>query len=154
MVDRTDAFVGARVRAARLAHGLTQREFARRLGVSKQQVWKYENGESQLSVSRLAQIARLLGLSPSVLLDQPAPLDASQMSVGSGRQAELLDLYHKLDREDQDLLVSIGRSVAEANRKKALATGAVSSSRNVAATSTIVFSPNEARRSFDIVNQH
>jgi transcriptional regulator with XRE-family HTH domain len=55
-----DAGVARRIRAARLAIGLTRAELASVLGISSQQVAKYETAVNRLSVGRLVAIARAL----------------------------------------------------------------------------------------------
>ena len=58
--DPIDIRVGARVRAWRLLAGMGQQAFARRLGVSFQQLQKYESGSNRISASRLYRIACIL----------------------------------------------------------------------------------------------
>ena len=53
---------------ARDAKGWTQRELARRMGVSQQAVQKWENGKSDISGERLAQLSETLGATVSSLL--------------------------------------------------------------------------------------
>lgn len=62
--DETDAFVGARLAERRQALGLTQVALAKRLGISPQQVQKYEAGANRISASRLSRIAAALGDHP------------------------------------------------------------------------------------------
>jgi len=53
--------IGARIKAMRLLKGLTQSELARQLGISSQQVQKYENGKNAISATRLVALGRCLG---------------------------------------------------------------------------------------------
>jgi transcriptional regulator with XRE-family HTH domain len=55
-----DVRVGRRVRAFRLQKKLSQQKFADRLGVTFQQVQKYENGTDHIGVERLQIIADIL----------------------------------------------------------------------------------------------
>jgi transcriptional regulator with XRE-family HTH domain len=55
-----DLRVGRRVRALRLKKNLSQQKFADRLGVTFQQVQKYENGTDHIGVARLQIIADIL----------------------------------------------------------------------------------------------
>ncbi len=55
-----DVHVGARVKNRRLIQGLSQEELANAVGVTFQQVQKYERGSNRISVSRLAEIANAL----------------------------------------------------------------------------------------------
>jgi transcriptional regulator with XRE-family HTH domain len=57
-----DVHVGARLRAMRLAKGLSARDLATPLGLSYPQIQKYEAGHNRLSVSTLHDIANLLGV--------------------------------------------------------------------------------------------
>lgn len=70
--DETDAFVGARLAQGRQALGLTQGALAQRLGISAQQVQKYEAGANRISASRLSRIAAALGDHPGAYFP-PAP---------------------------------------------------------------------------------
>lgn len=56
-----DVHVGARVRQARLLAGISQEKLGAGLGLTFQQVQKYEKGANRIVASRLEQIARLLG---------------------------------------------------------------------------------------------
>jgi transcriptional regulator with XRE-family HTH domain len=68
--DAVDASVGRRIGARRLAMGLSQSALAQRLGVSPQQVQKYEAGANRISASRLNDIAAVLGVSPGALFPE------------------------------------------------------------------------------------
>ncbi len=60
MAHTTDVHVGARVRELRLTRGLTQTDLAERLGISFQQVQKYEKGTNRIGSSRLWDISQVL----------------------------------------------------------------------------------------------
>ncbi len=60
--DPIDIQVGARVRTRRLLIGMNQETLARALGLTFQQVQKYEGGANRVSASRLSQIAEILGV--------------------------------------------------------------------------------------------
>ncbi|WP_273186275.1 helix-turn-helix domain-containing protein [Hyphomonas adhaerens] len=55
-----DRFVGQKVRQARRELGLTQEALSSLLGVTFQQIQKYEAGQSRLSAGRLREIAIVL----------------------------------------------------------------------------------------------
>jgi transcriptional regulator with XRE-family HTH domain len=56
----TDKYVGSRVRMRRLMLGLSQAKLGDALGLTFQQVQKYEKGTSRVSASRLQQISEIL----------------------------------------------------------------------------------------------
>ena len=66
--DKTDIRVGHLIRVERLARGLSQTELANEIGVTFQQLQKYESGANRVSVGRLTRIGRVLGLSTTYLL--------------------------------------------------------------------------------------
>ena len=55
-----DTHVGARIRSRRLMLNLSQTKLADALGLTFQQVQKYEKGTNRVGASRLAQIAEIL----------------------------------------------------------------------------------------------
>lgn len=59
-VNATDRKLGERVRTRRLEIGMTQEQLARHLGVTFQQVQKYERGVSRIAASRLLEIAEAM----------------------------------------------------------------------------------------------
>ncbi len=72
---RVDGAIGERIRRRRVELGLTQDQLACRLGVSYQQIQKYERGANRISASRLYALARRLDVQPGYFyadLDAPA----------------------------------------------------------------------------------
>ena len=57
-----DVYVGSRVRMRRMLVGLSQEKLGERLGLTFQQVQKYEKGSNRVSASRLYQMAQILGV--------------------------------------------------------------------------------------------
>ncbi len=69
MVHPVDTHVGKKIRQARLVRGLTQSAVARQLGLSFQQLQKYETGYNRVSASKLFELSQLLGVSPSYFFE-------------------------------------------------------------------------------------
>ncbi len=70
--DLTDAAVGRRIAARRSAMGLSQTALAQRIGISPQQVQKYEAGANRIPASRLSAVAVALGITPGSLFPDQA----------------------------------------------------------------------------------
>lgn len=68
----TNEEIGDLVRAARIARGMTQPALAKKIGLTFQMVQKYEKGQSAMTVPRLAQMARALGMRAIDLLPKRA----------------------------------------------------------------------------------
>lgn len=51
-----------RVKAERIAAGISQQQMAEKLGMSRTSYWKRENGKVPIGADELAQIARIIGI--------------------------------------------------------------------------------------------
>lgn len=59
--NKYDAIVGSNVKTLRNAKKMSQDELGRRIGVTFQQVQKYEKGTNRISAGRLVDISKVLG---------------------------------------------------------------------------------------------
>ena len=83
-----DLHVGGRVRMRRKLLGVSQEQLADSLGLTFQQVQKYERGANRVSASKLYEIARTLQVPVSFFFDGLAdPMDGSDHDE-VGQQAE------------------------------------------------------------------
>jgi transcriptional regulator with XRE-family HTH domain len=80
--------IGARMRTRRRQRGLSQSELAEQLGVSFQQVQKYERGANRVAASTLLTAARALGTTISWLVGEES----------SGRDDDDDDVFRALSR--------------------------------------------------------
>jgi transcriptional regulator with XRE-family HTH domain len=82
----TDVYAGHRVRMRRLMLDMSQTELANALGVTFQQIQKYEKGINRMGASRLLQIADTLSVSVSFFFEgaeRSASRDVQALSFGS-----------------------------------------------------------------------
>ncbi len=77
----TDVQVGKRLREQRTLRGLSQERLARLIGVTYQQVQKYERGTNRIGSSRLDAIARILAVPIGFFFDE----DATTATQDGGR---------------------------------------------------------------------
>jgi transcriptional regulator with XRE-family HTH domain len=120
-----DAQVGNRVRIRRMLIGMSQEKLGDLLGLTFQQVQKYEKGVNRIGAGRLFEIARILGVpidffydgigEPAKSSGETAPPVMEFVSSGEGLQLSLafmkirdpkvrkrvLDLVKSLSEEDQ-----------------------------------------------------
>lgn len=82
--DEIDAFVGARIGLRRSALGLSQSALAQQLGISFQQVQKYESGQNRISASRLHRAATVLGTSVETFFP---PVETARGAADDGWEA-------------------------------------------------------------------
>jgi transcriptional regulator with XRE-family HTH domain len=64
-----DRHVGSRVRMRRVLVGISQEKLGESLGLTFQQVQKYEKGTNRIGASRLQQISRILGVPVEYFFD-------------------------------------------------------------------------------------
>lgn len=69
MPHPVDIHVGKRVKEIRTVRGLTQSNVAEHLGISFQQLQKYETGANRVSASRMFELSKLLNVSPSFFFE-------------------------------------------------------------------------------------
>jgi transcriptional regulator with XRE-family HTH domain len=79
--DPIDRHVGARVRMRRMLIGMSQEKLGEALGLTFQQVQKYEKGTNRISASRLQQISDALNI-PLSFLFQGAPVSDGAVNGG------------------------------------------------------------------------
>ncbi len=105
--DPIDIEVGLRLRTLRKAHGMSQDQLGQALGITFQQIQKYERGSNRISASMMVKAARALGVQADALLPAdmavgPPPLDTDRVStlmtiVARVRGAEeLLESYLRI----------------------------------------------------------
>jgi len=73
-----DDHVAKRIRMARKARGLSQTEFGEPLGISFQQIQKYESGKNRVSAGRLFEMANLLEVDVSFFFEGLEPISRSK----------------------------------------------------------------------------
>jgi len=70
-LNAVDTHVGSRVRSLRLQMKMSQSDLADKLGITFQQIQKYEKGTNRISSSRLHQIAGIFGVSAPYFFEDP-----------------------------------------------------------------------------------
>ena len=96
--DPTDKHVGNRVRMRRLMLGLSQTKLADALGLSFQQVQKYEKGANRISASKLQQISSFLQVPiPFFFEGLSDPSNASRHAAGTPIPAHVSEFIATTD---------------------------------------------------------
>ena len=82
--DACDADVGRRIRAQRLLCHMSQTELGNRVGITFQQIQKYEKGVNRVGAGRLARIADVLGVPVSFFFSGDQKVTESTDNINSG----------------------------------------------------------------------
>jgi len=91
-VRRIDCYVGARLRERRATMGMTQKDFAEVLGLSYQQIQKYETGHSRLSAGKLFVLSGKLGVDVAWFFAGCDPKSAIRPLHHGGAQRSLITI--------------------------------------------------------------
>ena len=106
-----DILVGQNIRICRLQKALSQGELGRRIGVTFQQVQKYEKGANRVGASRLTQIADVLGVPIPTLFDgaptaaQTSTEPTARFLLAKPHSLRLLQGFDKIDNDATRLAV-------------------------------------------------
>ena len=111
--DPIDVEVGGKIKAQRRLAGMSQDTLASALGVTFQQVQKYEKGTNRVSSSRLANIARIFRVPPSYFFP------GSTCDTGLATVAAAPELVSFIEtNEGRDLNVAFSQISSKTMRRK------------------------------------
>lgn len=118
-----DVKVGQRIRAARLLKGLSQERLGEALGVTFQQVQKYEKGANRVGASRMIAVAATLGVTVGALFGEDgsaAALDLPMMASPLGQRLaaafDAITAHHS-----REALVRIAETLADTEQTAIMA---------------------------------
>jgi len=101
---------GERIKAARIAAGMTQKELAEKVGVEFPAIHKYESGRIvNLKRSTIGKLAVALDVKPSYLMG----FDDSDMTADTEDEKRLLRLFRAMDEGKRGLLLQNAEAFAK-----------------------------------------
>ncbi len=124
-LDAVDAAMGQTLRKYRKAAGLSQAELGQAVGVSFQQIQKYETGDNRVSISRLFRIAEKLEVEPVTLvadtqrqIDRPAePQGQRSAFLATGEGVRAIEALAALkDSELIEALIGLAEAARTGDR--------------------------------------
>jgi transcriptional regulator with XRE-family HTH domain len=125
--DPVDVHVGARIRTRRLLIGMNQETLARALGLTFQQVQKYEGGANRVSASRLSQIAEILNVPISHFFSdldpdgaEPSPLEReTRERLHRPETIELIRSYYAIpDQRTRQQFLEMVKAAAQSRQPR------------------------------------
>lgn len=116
--DSRDTDIGKRVREQRLAKGMSQMQLAMHLGVTFQQIQKYENGMNRIGSGRLQCIAEALNVPVAHFFKSDTnspvsiPSPAEDLTIEGAER--LLQAFRRIaDKESRRALLQIAKSLGD-----------------------------------------
>jgi transcriptional regulator with XRE-family HTH domain len=115
-----DVQVGESIRAHRLLAGMSQGELGSKIGVTFQQVQKYEKGTNRVGAGRLPQIAEIFGVPVGALFtDHAGTVSVPVKLVTDNAAVKMLTAYAKItDRSVRRNLSELVDRIANSAKKK------------------------------------
>lgn len=111
-----DSYVGRRLKLLRKQQGISQKELAARLGITFQQVQKYEKGLNRLPASRMLSICFALNITPNDLfhdlLNKTFPL--AEPTDYTSEEIDLIACIRRLEPAGRSKVKSVAVSLARA----------------------------------------
>jgi transcriptional regulator with XRE-family HTH domain len=110
-----DVHVGRRLREMRKAANLSQSDVASALGLSFQQVQKYERGANRMSASKLHEAARMLGVSIAAFYEGLAPaddgegIDLKALKLTAPETSQVVQLLNRTTPKVRQQVLAIAR---------------------------------------------
>jgi transcriptional regulator with XRE-family HTH domain len=111
-----DGHVGARIRERRILLGWTQQQFAELIGVTYQQVHKYERGINRVTAGGLFEIGRVLSVPVGYFFEGIGEEGTRQVTQ---RERMLLEIARNFagitDERHQDAVSKLARALASSH---------------------------------------
>lgn len=115
-------FIGVKIRDRREELGLTQEEVAEAIGVTYQQLQRYEKGTSKLNTDRLQAISHALDVPLTYFFEEPGEgkikITESEYPYISPEEREFLKCLRKIDNGDYKKGIFIFLQLAAKKGKK------------------------------------
>ena len=110
--SQIDIHVGGRIRFRRMMLGISQEKLGERLGITFQQIQKYEKGTNRIGASRLQHIAIILKVPIAFFFEGqgtngPPETSVLDLAGSSSESLKLFKKYSTLSPEGQKLLIKI-----------------------------------------------
>lgn len=110
--DRTDIHVGKNIRSLRIIKGHSQKTVAEAIGVSFQQVQKYEEGKNRISASTLYKFSKFFEVNMSDFF-------WGLEDEVSGDKQSLISIFHSMDKNTLELFL-LFQSINSTESKQSL----------------------------------
>ena len=116
--DKVDVHVGQRLRVRRSLLGMSQEKLAEAVGITFQQIQKYERGTNRVSAGRLFQFSRILDIPVSYFYEQLAASDVSNQGLSDNEQKEFGGAEDIMQKKETLDLVRVYYSIDDGDVRK------------------------------------
>jgi transcriptional regulator with XRE-family HTH domain len=115
-----DIIIGKNIRIRRSLMGFSQSELGKRLGITFQQVQKYETGHNSVSPARLMQLSQIFSCGIAELFHElPSTGHEAALPDPSRKAINLINNFERIDDKDlQQQICDLVRTIADGRKRK------------------------------------
>ena len=122
-INEVETHIGQQLKMLRISNKMSQKALAEKLGITYQQVQKYEMGMNRISVARVWQFCKIFSVTPDYLFENLLDLDDKNAKAGelipnvmaTSQDIKLMLAFKKIQNGDERNLI-IKMCQAFANR--------------------------------------
>lgn len=122
-INEVETHIGQQLKMLRISNKMSQKALAEKLGITYQQVQKYEMGMNRISVARVWQFCNIFSVTPDFLFENLLNLDDKNAKAGelipnvmaTSQDIKLMLAFKKIENGDERNLI-IKMCQAFANR--------------------------------------
>ncbi|MDB2438743.1 helix-turn-helix domain-containing protein [Hellea sp.] len=120
-LDDIERHIGKQIKMLRMAQKMSQKDLAKKMDITYQQVQKYETGLNRISVSRLWQICNIFSITPNFLFENVldvssnlhSPGDLIPNNVATSQDIKLMLAFKTIDDGDKrNLMIKLCEALA------------------------------------------
>lgn len=121
-VDEVEQHIGQKIKILRISHKMSQKALAEKLGITYQQVQKYEMGMNRVSVVRIWQLCNIFSVTPDFLFENLLDLDSKNEDtselisnkVATSQDIKLMLAFKKIESGDhRNLIIKMSQAFAD-----------------------------------------
>lgn len=120
--EDVEKHIGQKIKILRISHKMSQKALAEKLGITYQQVQKYEMGMNRVSVVRIWQLCQIFSVRPDFLFEDLLNLDNKDKysgelisnKIATSQDIKLMLAFKKIDSGDhRNLVIKMSQTFAE-----------------------------------------
>lgn len=112
-IDDVETHIGQQLKMLRISNKMSQKALAEQLGITYQQVQKYEMGMNRISVARVWQFCKIFSVTPDFLFENLLDLDGKDAKAGelipnvvaTSQDIKLMLAFKKIENGDERNLI-------------------------------------------------
>jgi len=119
--EDVEKHIGQKIKILRISHKMSQKALAEKLGITYQQVQKYEMGMNRVSVVRIWQLCQIFSVRPDFLFEDLLNLDNKEADTGelisnkiaTSQDIKLMLAFKKIENGDhRNLVIKMSQTFA------------------------------------------